>query len=388
MRQKFSKKRDRVVRKQAYPLSESTSRRGGKALRMNRTTILVPAETQSDQYIGIHGDTQKNFPPAVQHAGTSWAKSGAGQERIIKINERQVRWRARGAKKDFQRASMKVLDPTNPTHVVKWSKHPGNFDMLGIDTPNRGEDVIEIYRGVHISRLARDLTVKQLQHHSSVGVGKSWTGNLGVARIYSINGCTTIASPAEMAAHHRASDITAKTLSNQSKETPDVYMPWAGIVFRLEAKAAWIDDFNPESYPWEQEARMNDPPIEWSKDKDGLKIGYERNAIKQYPGLQLGFVLGDEGKRIEFHKLRAGDEDVPIRVIYKREPNDVVLVQPAQLLSAPDAKIRRALELEYGHKPADGWKGYAYISTRDRMSKVRIPLTGKLVRADTSTRKE
>ena len=227
--------------------------------------------------------------------------------------------KGRGVKLDLVKSNKRLLDPTNPVHWDRYLRDPGRYDMADFDTPARDKDRIEIFRGLQIKY---DRTISDLNR--PMGLGKSWTGDIHVARFYAIRGTTDVKSPQDLKFWDEKCDKLVEEINKTKK------VPWVGVIVRYVAKGKEVTEYNPESFPWEQEARMS----------KGV-AGKGKPLAERYPGLEIGFLKGPHGRRVEWHKIRPEDEHVSLSEIAKRKPDRVTVIPRVKEVKKDVYQVRR-----------------------------------------------
>jgi hypothetical protein len=276
--------------------------------------------------------TKKNWDSSV-HISSPPLKDGILPEIEVYAENypKFKKWQnGKGIKQDLAHSNQQLLDPTNPVDVKKWLNNPGKYDLIDVDTPNRDKDIIEVYRGM---KCQQDKTLHELNHDNKGMVGKYWTGDIHVGQTYALRGTTSIATAQDLFDYDRKNDDYSKEhIVAWKKDNPEGThsVPWNGIIFRYKATGDDVSKYNPEHYPWEQEAKI-------VADKPNTKTiaDYHNNEIF------IGFLIDEDSRRVAWHKVTKEDEDngVKLKQIFARKPHEITEIEHIKKTGAEKEQI-------------------------------------------------
>lgn len=280
------------------------------------------AEDERNMRLMRTGMTVGNKPFVDDGTGTKGHDSVVDDHEMVLLNAGMSE-KVQDLEQDRKFLSSELLDPTIPEHRARWLKNPDQYDLIGFDTPDRLTDRFVLYRGVQGSDPDKLLSEYNKKHDA---LGRFWTGNIHVGRMYALNGLTTISLPSDVVQEEMKADFQAKAIrsQNENNETlaemwhrrgwhdkadlrQSMVKPYGGVIFKADVAADEIVGFNPESFPHEYEARMDfkDKSHNWS-----LPDRYS-------DAVEIGFVELD-GRTVSWHKIRQGDERYTLRELFDR----------------------------------------------------------------------
>lgn len=255
----------------------------------------------------ISKDTGKNEIPPLMAFSETRSISVDDKERIKRnLTEKRL-------ERDVKTLNKNLLNPTDPVSREKWAKNPGRYDLVDYDTPNRNDDVITLYRGIRGSN--SDMLLSEFVYNKTNynTLGNCWTGNEHVARLYGIRGVTDIGNSNHLVAYDTA-------IQSIIDENNTIYKkPYHGLIFRFNARGEYVTGYNPSMFPYEYEARIQIP-----------KSVNEKTFSHMYPNLEVGFIKGDEGRRVEWHKVRKGVLNKTLKEISEMKPKSVEDMMPVK----------------------------------------------------------